>query len=186
MNRITCEICRDLIPLVQDGVASKDSVEAVHEHIEQCHECAELFHKHLPNGDMDDAKIIVRFKHYTNSVLTVLLFIFIVFGVSLTDGMNVMMNTVIMPVTGTLSCIVFGRSALWRTPAVIAVFTVLYHFTSLLQGREGYGDIGSIVMFIILYSLFALCGIVIAALLHYAFRKEHLLKIEYYESSLLL
>ena len=85
-----------------------------------------------------------------------------------------MMNTVIMPVTGTLSCIVFGRSALWRTPAVIAVFTVLYHFTSLLQGREGYGDIGSIVMFIILYSLFALCGIVIAALLKYAFGKEHL------------
>ena len=29
MIQITCEICKDLIPLVQDGVASGDSASAV-------------------------------------------------------------------------------------------------------------------------------------------------------------
>ena len=29
MNEISCQICMDLIPLVQDGVASKDSRDVV-------------------------------------------------------------------------------------------------------------------------------------------------------------
>ena len=33
MIQITCEICMDLIPLVQDGVAAGDSVSAVEQHI---------------------------------------------------------------------------------------------------------------------------------------------------------
>ena len=36
MNEITCDVCMDLIPLVQDGVASQDSVLAVENHIKNC------------------------------------------------------------------------------------------------------------------------------------------------------
>ena len=35
MIQITCEICKDLIPLVQDGVASGDSASAVERHIQR-------------------------------------------------------------------------------------------------------------------------------------------------------
>lgn len=172
--KITCEICKDLIPLVQDGVASKDSEDAVHEHIRECQECADLFYGKNHAQNMDETRIMRKAKRYMNSVLTVLLFVFIVVGVFMTDGMNVMMNTVIMPVTGTLSYIVFQKSSFWRTPVIIIVFTIVSHLLSLIQGNEGYVDLGSVIMFGFLYSVFALCGIVIAALLYYAFRKEHL------------
>ena len=39
MIQITCEICKDLIPLVQDGVASGDSASAVERHIQSCPQC---------------------------------------------------------------------------------------------------------------------------------------------------
>lgn len=39
MIQITCEICMDLIPLVQDGVAAGDSVSAVEQHIQSCPQC---------------------------------------------------------------------------------------------------------------------------------------------------
>ena len=33
MNKITCDMCIDLMPLVQDGVASEDSRNAVLQHL---------------------------------------------------------------------------------------------------------------------------------------------------------
>ena len=33
MIELSCQICRDLIPLVQDGVASEESVNAVTAHV---------------------------------------------------------------------------------------------------------------------------------------------------------
>ena len=38
-HKSKCGICRDLIPLVKDDVASEGSREYVHEHIKECREC---------------------------------------------------------------------------------------------------------------------------------------------------
>ena len=43
MNNITCEICKDLMPLVKDGIASEDSKIAVEEHIVECETCKALY-----------------------------------------------------------------------------------------------------------------------------------------------
>ena len=43
MIQITCEICMDLIPLVQDGVAAGDSVSAVEQHIQSCPQCRAMW-----------------------------------------------------------------------------------------------------------------------------------------------
>ena len=174
MSRITCDICRDLIPLVQDGVASNDSQQAVKEHIKECPACAKLYHMQQKEEEMDDTRILKKTRRHINSFMTVLLFAFIVFGVFLTNGMNVMMNIVIMPVTGILSYIVFRNGAFWRTPIIIGVFTLISNLISIVQGNGGYGDISGVFVYSFLYSLFAICGIIIAALMHYAFRKEHL------------
>ena len=173
MSRITCDICRDLIPLVQDGVASNDSQQSVKDHIAECPSCAKVYHSHQYAEEMDDTRILKKTRRHINSFLTVLLFAFIVFCVFLADGMNVMMNTVIMPVTGILSYIVFRNGAFWRTPIIIGVFTLISNMISIVQGNGGYGDIAGVFVYIFLYSLFAICGIIIAALMHYAFRKEH-------------
>lgn len=41
MNRINCEIVRDLIPSYVDGICSQSSKEAVEEHVKSCGECRE-------------------------------------------------------------------------------------------------------------------------------------------------
>ena len=48
MNKISCEMCMDLMPLVHDGVASSDSRNAVLAHIETCPDCKSLFEGELP------------------------------------------------------------------------------------------------------------------------------------------
>ena len=39
MDKISCDICMDLIPLVKDGIASEDSCDAVKKHISKCEKC---------------------------------------------------------------------------------------------------------------------------------------------------
>ena len=41
-SEISCDICRDLLPLVQDGVASEDSRAAVEAHLRSCPACRAL------------------------------------------------------------------------------------------------------------------------------------------------
>ena len=48
MNKISCDMCMDLMPLVQDGVASADSIAAVEQHIENCPACKALFEGQIP------------------------------------------------------------------------------------------------------------------------------------------
>ena len=43
MNKIDCEICMDLIPLVKDGIASEESYKAVEEHVKECETCRQLY-----------------------------------------------------------------------------------------------------------------------------------------------
>ena len=43
MIKITCDICMDLLPLVQDNVASADSITVVKQHLETCSECRAMF-----------------------------------------------------------------------------------------------------------------------------------------------
>lgn len=43
MTKIPCDIIRDLMPLVLDGVASEDSRAAVQQHIAECSPCAAAF-----------------------------------------------------------------------------------------------------------------------------------------------
>ena len=60
MTKITCEICMDLMPLVQDRLASPDSVDAVQHHLEQCPACIPV------SGDsaMQLTDIFVAFTHH--------------------------------------------------------------------------------------------------------------------------
>ena len=52
MREITCDMCMDLMPLVQDGVASEDSVLAVEGHIQKCPKCKAMFEGelHVPSS----------------------------------------------------------------------------------------------------------------------------------------
>ena len=43
MNGIPCDVCLDLMPLVQDGVASAASEALVEQHLEHCPRCRAIF-----------------------------------------------------------------------------------------------------------------------------------------------
>ena len=46
MNNVTCSIVEDLLPLYMDGCCSKDSQQAVAEHMKTCEKCRETY-RHL-------------------------------------------------------------------------------------------------------------------------------------------
>ena len=46
MNNVTCSIVEDLLPLYMDGCCSKDSQQAVVEHMKTCEKCRETY-RHL-------------------------------------------------------------------------------------------------------------------------------------------
>ena len=63
MNEISCDVCMDLIPLVQDGIASEDSREAVEKHIKNCESCAACYSGTiLPVADSERLIVDVRRK----------------------------------------------------------------------------------------------------------------------------
>lgn len=55
MNKISCDMCLDLIPLVRDGVAGPDSRAAVEAHIAKCESCRTLFEQGSPDCDSEQA-----------------------------------------------------------------------------------------------------------------------------------
>lgn len=65
MEKITCDVIRDLLPLYCDGVCSRDSRELVREHLEDCRECCSLLQKMkqecvLPGEEEQAHETVVR------------------------------------------------------------------------------------------------------------------------------
>lgn len=68
-STISCAVCRDLAPLVQDGVASTDSTALVHAHLADCADCRALFPQLLQGEPQqnaipqpDDARVLRRIR----------------------------------------------------------------------------------------------------------------------------
>ncbi|MBV7273845.1 zf-HC2 domain-containing protein [Clostridiaceae bacterium UIB06] len=61
---ISCDVILDLIPLVKDGVASKDSINLVSDHLKSCESCKLEFESHaLPMPtEFDDKRVISTIK----------------------------------------------------------------------------------------------------------------------------
>lgn len=55
MNKISCDMCLDLMPLVRDGVAGPDSRAAVEAHIADCESCRAVFEQGSPECDNEKA-----------------------------------------------------------------------------------------------------------------------------------
>ena len=182
MNEITCDMCMDLMPLVKDGVASEDSVAAVRNHIASCENCRALFSGDAP-PPVDTAKSFEKFYRRLQlfSAMVMMFGIFfglsltagngIFFGLSLTAGSGIFYNTIIMPVIGALGYVIFRKRALYFVPILLFVTHFATNLLGLVRGVE-HLNFYSLLMWTFLYSIFALLGVVVAWLLHFAFRKE--------------
>ena len=106
MIQITCEICMDLIPLVQDGVAAGDSVSAVEQHIQSCPQCRAMWEGQIPHS-ADSGRILEKVRHRTRVFMGMVLMFGIFFGLSLTAGSGLFLNSLIMPVIGSIGYCLF-------------------------------------------------------------------------------
>ena len=168
MTEISCEMCMDLMPLVHDGVASADSVEAVKRHIRSCPQCRGLFEGQLP--EPSGRELLLRRRQREAKTFCAMVLMFgIFYGLMLTAGSNLFLNIIIMPIIGGMGYYLFRWRALYIVPALLFVTHIFTNFMGL--GSEVLELIG-LFMWTSIYCGVALVGFVIAALLHFAFKKE--------------
>ena len=159
MNEITCEVCMDLMPLVHDGVASDDSVNAVQQHIRQCPDCRALFEGQAPLPSAK-AKILDKLNRKIQLASAMVLMFGVLFGLMLTAGSGIFHNALIMPIIGAIGYLI---------PGILFVTHLVINYLGM--GQEVLGFV-TLMTWTGLYCIFALIGFVIAALLHFVFRKE--------------
>ncbi len=168
MNKISCEMCMDLMPLVQDGIASEDSALAVALHIQDCPDCARHFEGEIPQPS-DSKKILEKIQRKARTFTAMLLMFGIFYGLGLTASSGIFYNVIIMPLIGGLGYYLFRWRALYLIPALLFVTHIA---TNALGLGEEYLNLPSLLMWTGIYCAAALVGFVIAALLHFAFKKE--------------
>lgn len=165
-DRITCDICRDLIPLVKDGVASADSEFAVRKHIESCKECGLLFDGKQAEPKPEPSRSFRRVKRRLTLIYAALMLLGIYFGLSLTSGMEQFYNCLIMPVVGVFGYLAFRWKALFTVPILLIIVQAVINGFGLLGSPHRIDFLSPLI-----YSAFALSGTIIVMLLRYAFGK---------------
>ena len=173
MNKITCDICKDLMPLVKDGIASEDSRLAVEEHVKECEECKKMFGETaeqslVPNVELEEE--FGKLKRKLQIFSAILMMFGVFFGLSLTASQEMFYNSLIMPVIGVLGYVIFRWKAVYQVPLLLLVMQLLINFLGLARGME-YLAVIEVVMWVGIYTIFVELGVLVAGLLHFAFKK---------------
>lgn len=168
MNDITCDVCRDLMPLVKDGIASADSRLAVERHLESCPSCRARFENPLPaDGEKAFAALWNRLRLFAALVMMLCIFV----GMDLTGGQGLFYNSLLMPFIGALGFLVFRWKAAYNIPLLLLAVGLVTCGLNLLRGLEVL-DLPSLLWWTVIYSGFAAVGMIIASLLCFALKKE--------------
>lgn len=173
MNKITCDICKDLMPLVKDGIASEDSRLAVEEHVQGCEICKKLYDGELtgqPSVNVDLELELGKLKRKLQIFSAILMMFGVFFGLSLTASQEMFYNSLIMPVIGVLGYVIFRWKAVYQVPLLLLVMQLLINFLGLARGME-YLAVIEVVMWVGIYTIFVELGVLVAGLLHFAFKK---------------
>lgn len=153
-----CAIVQDLIPLVNDGVASPESKAFVLEHCKHCETCKALLNQ---PPVYDENKITKKFKKQMRNLYITILFILVLFACSLSATMNQFNNFLLIPLVGAL-----GYAALKQKVYLLFLAIPMSHLLMQFINNE----YGSLLFYTIVYWLFMGIGIVIYKLYYYAFK----------------
>lgn len=146
-----CKICMDLLPLVQDGVASEESKEFFLENYKDCPECIEAFDENiLIEENIDDKKIInkIQRKIWFKTIIVLLLGM----GISLAtfDNIYIFSNIIILPILGIVFYKILGNKSYIALISMFIITTFTMGFLELINSSDPlqdfkYGFIGYIV-----------------------------------------
>lgn len=158
-----CEIIQDLIPLVNDGVASDASKELVLKHCKHCSICNSMLNKELPI--YQEEQLRKKWKHQIQKVMLGILLIIILFSCSFTETFDQFNNFILLPLVGGLGY--------WIINKYIYLFYIAIPFVFILL-KLLYQDITltSTVIYTVIYWVLLTCGILIYLCYTYAFKKE--------------
>lgn len=172
MNKISCDICKDLLPLVKDGIASEDSCLAVKEHIETCEVCRKQYGDELTEWsfNMDLERELMKLKRRLQIFFAMLMMFGVFFGLSLTASDEMFYNSLIMPLVGALGYVIFRWKAVYQVPLLLLALQFLINFLGMARGME-YMPVMGVVMWVGIYTIFVELGVLVAGLLNFAFRK---------------
>ncbi len=179
---LPCEICRDLLPLVQDGVASPESEAAVRAHLQHCEACRALWPEAgatpTPAPLPDDEKVVRRLRQRINGWLVAFVGAGLALGLacSRSNVASGLLFVLLFPLVSGVTYWWGGRS--WRVvPPLAAVLWAVFnlagtrgHFVPEPAGTLawlGWALVGAVVA-----ALLCLVGPLAAALLKYAFGGE--------------
>ena len=181
--KLDCYVVRDLLPLYVENMVSDQTAKYIRQHLVGCPECQREHDSFQDTGRLDaleapvntvDAevkpfkKIMCKLNRQMYSLAYGLIIFFILWGFSLTGGEHLMYNSVIMPIVGLFGYYVFRWKALYKMPILLFLLNLLaycLHFAEI--------DFISVFPWTAIYSIFVIAGVLIAFLLHFAFRKEH-------------
>ena len=177
-----CSVVRDLLPLYVEDMVSPETAQYVKSHLADCPECqAELNSlqegegltaiEKKPSVDTKDAKsfkaVMKRMNRQFYSLAYAALIFLIFLGFGWTGGENLMYNSVIMPVVGICGYYVFRWKAVYKVPILLLIIDMFVYLFQLVE--IGFADV---FVWTFIYCIFVAVGMVIAFLLHFAFRKE--------------
>lgn len=176
---LSCEICRDLLPLVQDGVASPESEAAVRAHLQHCEACRALWpeagENPAPAPLPDDEKVVRKLRDRVNGWLLTFIACGLIWGMasSRLQFLNGLLFVLIFPFVSGFTYWMGGR--VWRAiPPLAAVLWAVYQLidTRKFYVPDAYGSFAWLTaacMGAVVVALLCLIGTLAAALLKYAF-----------------
>lgn len=183
MNKISCDICMDLMPLVKDGIASEDSYNAVTEHIGKCETCKQVFDEideiniiNNENIKMNDKKVISKIKNQLALIAMVMVILGSFIGVGISESEWMFYNVVLMPIVGGLGYFVFNKKV-YMVPVGIFSLTFIWSFIKyVIEKSTNEMNITNMIIvsgtWSVIYTGLCILGVLIGFLLYIAFKKE--------------
>ena len=175
--KLECCVVRDLLPLYVENMVSGQTGELIRQHLAECPDCRKEYDCFRESGSLEMLetpvearpfkKIMGRVSRQLYSLAYGFIIFFILWGFTLTGGENLMYNSIIMPVVGLVGYYVFRWKALYKMPVLLLIINLLAYWMGFAPI-----DFISVVPWTGIYSIFVVVGVLIAFLLHFAFRKE--------------
>lgn len=177
MNKISCDTCLDLMPLVKDKVASQDSKDLVKDHLKSCETCEKIYENFNNEAiAMDESNIISKIKKQLFIVSIIFIVIASMLGLALSESMDMFYNILIMPAIGVIGYFALDKKS-YYVPMSLFFFSYIWLFIKYIgEGmlREGMiiGVFFTPIYWSAIYAGLCMIGLIIGFLLKYAFGKE--------------
>ena len=178
---LPCDICRDLLPLVRDGVASEASRRAVEDHVAHCEACRQLWGEEAPPPPLHREQVLGRIRRRLYAWQGAMTAAGLILGMALANTGRAGYNILLLPVLGAAVQWLSPRRARWLPLLVWGLITAVtlcpnahYLLGCLAEGDwyNFFAILGLSILYGLLFGALCALGTLAAALFRYALRKE--------------